>query len=98
MATFIAKNAPCPWTFFLAEESYLLARTTERMLEHTERGKEYVDNLLERITQLLENVRRLQERDTQIFAKSRMRVTIRLVLWSLLCGGVQIYSMWSSTL
>ncbi len=99
-ATFIANNAPCSWTFFLAQESYLLARAIERMLEHTKRGREYVDNLLERVTQLLENVRRLHDRDTQMFARDRTRawVTLGLVLWTLLCAGVQIYSKWSSAI
>ncbi|PMD22183.1 hypothetical protein NA56DRAFT_702537 [Hyaloscypha hepaticicola] len=99
-ATFIANNAPCSWTFFLVQESYLLALATERMLEHTERRREYIDDGLERITQLLENVTRLHERDTQMHSKDHTRawVTLGLVLWTLLCTGVHFYSKWSSAL
>jgi len=102
-ATFIANNAPCSWTFFLVQESYLLARATERMLEHNKRGKEYADDLLERITQLVESVEGLSDRNTQIFATDRWRTWIvrfkhGLMIYNLLCAGVLTYRMWSLTL
>jgi hypothetical protein len=105
-ATFIANNTPCSWTFFLVQESYLLARATERMLEHNKRGKEHVDDILERITELLGDVRRLNDENTQMFATGRTRAwrawimcefTLSLACSNLLCAGVLIYRMWSST-
>jgi hypothetical protein len=51
-ATLTVNDAPCSWTFFLAQESHLLARATERMLEHTERAIKSVDDAYERLLQL----------------------------------------------